>query len=229
MTGFIYIWFDKKHKRYYVGSHWGLENDGYICSSTWMLQAYKRRPQDFKRRLLERYEDRKVGNELEHRWLQMMKIEELKGNRYYNIYNYRFGHWSTEDDSRLSAKEKLKANHWTKREDADHIREKISSASKGRSPPNKGRPMSEEAKKNLSEKLKGKPLGYVRSAETKKKLSESNKKAKEDMKNGTREKTGMFGKKHSEETKRKMSENNAMKNPEHIAALKASKAKRSDD
>lgn len=228
MSGFIYIWFDKKHKRYYVGSHWGSEDDGYVCSSTWMMQAYKRRPHDFKRRILERYEDRYLGNELEHRWLQMMKSEELKGKRYYNMHNYRFGHWSLDESTRLSSQEKLKANHWTKREDSDQIRERLSSASKGRSPSNKGRPMSEEAKKNLSEKLKGRPLSYVRSEETKKKLSESNKKAKEDMKNGLREKTGMFGKKHSDETKRKMSENNAMKNPIHVATLRASKTKRSD-
>ena len=52
--GFIYIWRDRKHKRYYIGSHWGTEDDGYICSSPWMSQAYKHRPNDFKRRILQR-------------------------------------------------------------------------------------------------------------------------------------------------------------------------------
>lgn len=28
--GFIYLWYDRKHKRYYIGAHWGLKNDGYI-------------------------------------------------------------------------------------------------------------------------------------------------------------------------------------------------------
>jgi hypothetical protein len=50
--GFVYLWFDKKHKRYYVGCRWGDEADGYICSSPWMLQGYSHRPQDFKRRVL---------------------------------------------------------------------------------------------------------------------------------------------------------------------------------
>ena len=52
--GFVYIWRDRKHKRYYVGSHWGTETDQYICSSSWMKNAYKRRPQDFKRRVVAR-------------------------------------------------------------------------------------------------------------------------------------------------------------------------------
>ena len=34
--GFVYIWYDRKHKRYYIGCRWGTENDGYICSSSWM-------------------------------------------------------------------------------------------------------------------------------------------------------------------------------------------------
>jgi len=28
--GFVYIWFDRKHKRYYIDSHWGKEDDSYI-------------------------------------------------------------------------------------------------------------------------------------------------------------------------------------------------------
>jgi hypothetical protein len=58
--GFVYIWYDKKHKRYYVGSHWGHENDGYVCSSTWMMKAYKIRPDDFKRKIIKKiYTSRK--------------------------------------------------------------------------------------------------------------------------------------------------------------------------
>jgi hypothetical protein len=50
--GFVYLWFDRKHKRYYVGAHWGKEDDGYICSSNWMRDAYKKRSQDFLREIL---------------------------------------------------------------------------------------------------------------------------------------------------------------------------------
>lgn len=85
-TGFIYLWFDRKHKRYYLGSHLGTEDDGYICSSRWMRQSYKRRPQDFKRRILERGIAKEVLKEEEYKWLKQIKNEEL-GERYYNLTN----------------------------------------------------------------------------------------------------------------------------------------------
>lgn len=50
--GFVYLWHNKKHKRFYIGSHWGTEDDGYLCSSNWMRKSYYRNPQDFKRRIL---------------------------------------------------------------------------------------------------------------------------------------------------------------------------------
>ena len=50
--GFVYIWRDKKHNRYYIGCHWGTTDDGYLCSSNWMRDAYARRPGDFRRRIL---------------------------------------------------------------------------------------------------------------------------------------------------------------------------------
>lgn len=83
--GFIYIWFDRKHHRFYIGSHWGREDDGYVCSSRWMRKAYRRRPHDFKRRILERIgTDRKALYESEERWLQMIKDHEIR-TRYYNM------------------------------------------------------------------------------------------------------------------------------------------------
>src|SRR6056300_844880 len=91
--GFIYIWYDRKHKRYYVGCHWGTEDDGYLCSSRWMRAAYKRRPQDFKRRVIKRiYEKEKLLDE-EAYYLSLIRDEELK-TRYYNLNNKKFGHWA---------------------------------------------------------------------------------------------------------------------------------------
>jgi hypothetical protein len=96
--GFVYIWFDRKHKRYYIGSHWGHENDGYICSSRWMRKAYKRRPEDFKRKTISKvFTNRKELLLEEHRWLSMIKDNELK-NRYYNMTKHLNGHWSAEDN-----------------------------------------------------------------------------------------------------------------------------------
>lgn len=42
--GFVYLWYDTYRKMYYIGSHWGTESDGYVCSSRRMKFAYKKRP-----------------------------------------------------------------------------------------------------------------------------------------------------------------------------------------
>lgn len=82
--GFIYIWFDKKYKRYYVGRHWGTIDDGYVCSSRMMRQSYNRRKEDFKRRIVSRVYTSNHDLVLEEqRWLDMIKPEEI-GLRYYN-------------------------------------------------------------------------------------------------------------------------------------------------
>lgn len=95
--GFVYLWRDRKHKRYYVGSHWGTENDGYICSSQWMRRAYLRRPEDFKRRILFRCNSKADLLLEEYRWLLFTKPEEIRGPRYYNLSRGKIGHWSAQD------------------------------------------------------------------------------------------------------------------------------------
>ncbi len=82
--GFVYIWRDRKHKRYYIGSHWGTEDDGYICSSRWMRNSYRRRPEDFKRKTISK--NLKSVRETfveEQKWISLIKEFEL-GVRYYN-------------------------------------------------------------------------------------------------------------------------------------------------
>ena len=105
--GFVYVWMDKKKGRFYVGSHWGHEKDGYICSSRWMRNTYKRRPGDFKRRIVFRTIVREDLLPEEGRWLQMIKREEL-GVRYYNLNATILpGHWSSDEHSRTVVGQKL--------------------------------------------------------------------------------------------------------------------------
>lgn len=83
--GFIYIWYDKKHKKYYVGRHWGTEDDGYICSHPNMRNNKKNRPDDFKRRVISRIYTNHYDLVIEEqKWLDMIKPEEC-GIRYYNV------------------------------------------------------------------------------------------------------------------------------------------------
>lgn len=81
--GFVYVWFDRKHKRFYLGRHWGTETDGYICSSTNMRNNYNNRPQDFKRRIISKTHDKNHLVIEEQRWLDMIGSHELN-KKYYN-------------------------------------------------------------------------------------------------------------------------------------------------
>lgn len=83
--GFVYLWRDRKHNRYYVGSHWGTEDDGYVCSSKWMRNAYRIRSNDFRRRIIARvYTNRSDLLKLEETYLSMIHDSELR-IKYYNI------------------------------------------------------------------------------------------------------------------------------------------------
>lgn len=169
-SGFVYIWYDRKHKRYYIGSHWGSENDGYICSSPWMKQAYLHRPEDFKRRILERVATTRKDLFLqEERWLSMIKKEELK-HRYYNLTNVVHDHWHLYDEKiktvgqKISAKNKGRDLLAGKR--TPEIGQKISASKKGVK-------LSPEHVDKLAESRRGKK----QSAESNAKRSESLKRA----------------------------------------------------
>lgn len=84
--GFIYLWYDKTKKKYYLGSHLGSPSDGYVGSNDHLLKAYRKRPDSFKRRILESHVDIN-SKELLHReqlWLNLIKPEELD-SKYYNL------------------------------------------------------------------------------------------------------------------------------------------------
>ena len=93
-TGFVYIWFDKKKNWFCIGSHIGDIEDGYTSSSKMFLKSYKKRPTDFKRRILYYHNsDHKTLLEKEQFYLDKIKFNELwsKENiklntcKYYNI------------------------------------------------------------------------------------------------------------------------------------------------
>lgn len=105
--GFVYIWYDRKHKRYYIGCHWGNVNDGYICSSRWMKQAYLIRPKDFKRRILKtNISTRKDTYLEEQKFLNMIKEKELK-IKYYNLNIKNNNIWHKYDDHIKTVSEKI--------------------------------------------------------------------------------------------------------------------------
>ena len=202
--GFVYIWFDRKHKRYYIGCHWGTLDDGYICSSLWMKQGYKHRPQDFKRRILKRNIEKHELHAEEYNWLKLIKEKNL-GEKYYNLHNHHFGHWSAIESNNLSVREKL--SEASKKLHQDPIYKEKFLAGRKKLPPqtpeaiekrakaNTGKKRSEETRRKISESNTGKIMGPL-SDEHRLKLSQSLK----------GDKNPFYGKTHDPELKKRMNE-----------------------
>jgi hypothetical protein len=133
--GFIYLWYDKKRKMYYIGCHWGTENDGYVCSSNRMRDAFRRRPDDFKRRIIQKNIEKTYLLDEEYKWLQLITDDEL-GVKYYNLRKHKWGHWSTDENKKMSVGQKISSS--------PNRNANISKA-------NKGKLISEKTKKILSD------------------------------------------------------------------------------
>lgn len=169
--GFVYIWRDRKHSRYYIGCHWGTEDDGYICSSTWMRKAYKRRPQDFKRRILSKVIIREKLYLEEQRYLNMIKKEEVK-TKYYNIRLdvIDYSVWS-DTTFKKTAVERMKQT-CIERGVYDNVYEHLQKWWAVNPHPKGmlGKKASDETKKKMSEKSKGR----IVSEETRKLIGKKN-------------------------------------------------------
>ena len=201
-TGFIYIWYDRKHKRFYIGCHVGKEDDGYICSSSWMKKAYKYRSEDFRRRILKRDIPRDQLLTEEYKWLDQIKDDEL-GTKYYNLSKHHFGHWANNDHTSLTIKQKLSEASKKLHQDPAYKQKYMEGRKKmpahtpeqiaKRAEANRGKKRSEETKRKISESNTGKIMGPL-SDEHRKKVSEALK----------GEKNPFYGKQHDPELKKQM-------------------------
>lgn len=150
-SGFVYIWRDARDRRFYIGSHMGPMDDGYICSSvgkTGMRHTYLERPQDFRRRILELVSTGHADLlKAEQRWLDMVPRADF-GGRYYNLSASVRGMLLLSPEAQKEA------------------RRKAGLANRGR----KHGPRSEEWCRKISEGRKGKGVGRVFSDETREKI-----------------------------------------------------------
>lgn len=192
--GFIYLWFDKKHRKFYVGRHWGDIDDGYICSSNNMRMNYNYRPNDFKRRIvsyIHTNQDDLVKEE--QRWLDMIKKEEL-GHRYYNIT--LFSDTPSMNGRKHSEETKKKMSESAiGRAKSEETKEKLRQV-------NLGKKQSEETKQKRAESLRGhdrykdpvfrakmSEAARNRSPETRKKISDNNKRLHKEGRIGRKKRT----------------------------------------
>lgn len=173
-TGFVYIWYDSKDKRFYIGCHWGFEDDGYICSSRWMNAAYKKRPQDFKRRIIKRnIQSRPALYEEELRYLHMIKSHEIK-TRYYNLNITNNELWHKYPDNIKTIGQKISARKMGKNTGKRDASVGLAISKSKRSRAIEKRAMGLPAY-TLSDKVRAARQGRTMSADARTKISDSHK------------------------------------------------------
>ena len=150
MEAFVYIWQDKLTDKYYIGAHKGGQDDGYICSSKYMLEEYNKRKDDFKKEVLAEGTVEEMF-ELE---MQLLKYFDARNNqKFYNRHNGD-GDFICKGVTE-ETKEKIRN---TKRENpyvyTEEQRLKMSESAKKRP----RRPCSEETKEKIRLSNKGKVL-----------------------------------------------------------------------
>lgn len=166
MESFVYLWIDLvgfNNMRFYVGSHKGTPDDGYVCSSKLMKEQFQNRQSDFRRIILAEgsFEDiRKLEADI----LRSLNVRE--NLKFYNQHNgdgnfYNKGHSE-------ETKRKIGQSQPTVK---PRINELSPETLKNIGKWNKGRVRTEEHKK----KLRTANLGKKQSEETKRKISISNK------------------------------------------------------
>jgi hypothetical protein len=151
MIGFIYVWRDKARKMFYIGSHVGSPDDGYISSSYWLAAEVRFRPSDFRRKILKFVDLPNLKLE-EYRYIGMIKDEEY-GKKYYNLKQGK-------------PKGLEPWNKGTSGLYSDDYRKKLSDKRKGRTSWNKGIPNpqavinAQKGAEKLSAKVKGRKRLY---------------------------------------------------------------------
>lgn len=97
-TGYVYLWYDTKAKLFYLGGHKGRVEDSYICSNKMMLNAYNKRPETFKFKVLEYVCGNNIDlRDAEQRWLNKIKESELYWTP--NIYNKTVRYYNQKKNS----------------------------------------------------------------------------------------------------------------------------------
>jgi hypothetical protein len=93
MEAFVYCWTDHKTNKLYIGSHKGSADDGYVCSSKYMMEEYENRSSDFTREIIA------TGTEEDIRKLEtkiLTSLNAASSDMFYNKHN-GFGQYLTKE------------------------------------------------------------------------------------------------------------------------------------
>jgi hypothetical protein len=112
-NSFIYRWFDRKLNKFYIGSHYGNTNDGYLFGGIDIKKEYKERPNDFEREILayhlvsEYSEIRKIEKEY------LIKYDVENNDMFYNRTNESYGGYHKKSvENRLNDIDENGLNHF---------------------------------------------------------------------------------------------------------------------
>ena len=177
---FLYCWTDHATNQLYIGWHKGSVDDGYICSSKYMKEQYKQRPDHFTREIIAFGTTKDITN-LET--LLLRSVDAKNDDQFYNRHNgdgfYRYGKHSEETKRKIS-----KGKTGKRRPDLSERNKTELNPSKmglcGRDTSNEKNPMynrkhTPESIRKIKLNRKGKGKGRRLSEETKKKMSDAKK------------------------------------------------------
>jgi hypothetical protein len=180
---FVYCWSDRQTSKVYVGMHKGSVDDGYICSSKYMMPEYKARPNDFTRQIVA------TGTLNDCRALEIALLKKivLNKNTCYNKVAGKFIVMS--DDARERSRQAMigrkpsietlkkmreahsgEKNHFFGKAHSEKSKAKIAAAKTGKVGPRLGMTVSKETKQKIAKKLTGR-IGYKHTDESRAKLS----------------------------------------------------------
>jgi len=166
MEAFVYCWTDKTINKLYVGSHKGSTDDGYICSSKYMMKEYKKRPNDFSRQIIAEGNLKDI-RKLEAKILQFSnaRLDEQFYNKHDNdgfyFDGWKKGEMTAEHREKLAAAKRGKKLSETHRKNIlnNRVGKKNSDKHKAALIASRiGSKHSEESKKKMSEKRKNNPM-----------------------------------------------------------------------
>ena len=147
---FVYEWTNNKNGMKYIGSHKGNQNDGYVSSSKYLLEDYKKDPQSFTRKILA------FGTTEEMRSLETEMLQEVDACNnplYYNKHNQN-GKFLCLSHTEETKKKMLGRVPWNKGKKgiySEETKKKMKAAKQDYIPWNLGVSPSDQTKEKLSE------------------------------------------------------------------------------
>lgn len=119
---FVYCWTDKATNKLYVGSHKGSAEDGYICSSKYMLKEYNKRPMDFSRQIIAEGsypEMRKFETKI------LKSIDAALNENFYNRHNGDELFYTTKESIKKSIESRKNNEEWFSETTKQKIKQKM--------------------------------------------------------------------------------------------------------